>query len=354
MMKVFQLVNNPYKRPNAYVSSLMDGISAEHKDVVWGYGIDNLWSDSIYDYDIIHIHWADEILISDLCKKERIGERLSELKSKGIKIVVTCHNIEPHYCNDNDKIETYKSVYSHADCFIHLGDYSKRIMEVKYPQANHIVIYHHTYDKLYCTKNRMESLRRLGLNPKKKYILCFGAFRDEEERELLDIVLKFYKNKGIEILSPNYIRYKRSSSLYHTIKIWLKCRMTEIRKPGLHINGWVVSNEELPYYYGASDIAFIQRKKILNSGNLPMAFLMGKVVVGPDIGNVGEILKKTGNPTFDVTNDESVIDAVGRALDMSKGCKGYLNQIYANQYFSTSKISNQIYTLYNSLTKKDE
>lgn len=161
-MKVFQLINNPYKELNPYVSSLMDSISAEHKDVVWGYGIDNFWSDSIYDYDIIHIHWPDQILRSDLCKKESIGERLIELKSKGVKIVVTCHNFEPHYCNDNDKIEAYKSVYSHADCFIHLGDYSKRIMEVKYPQANHIVIYHHTYDKLYSTKNRTESLRHVS------------------------------------------------------------------------------------------------------------------------------------------------------------------------------------------------
>jgi hypothetical protein len=332
----------------------MDGISAEHKDLVWGYGIDNFWSDSIYDYDIIHIHWPDQILTSDLCKKESIGERLSELKSKGAIIVVTCHNFEPHYCNDNDKIEAYKSVYSHADCFIHLGDYSKRIMEVKYPQANHIVIYHHTYDKLYSTKNRTESLRYLGLNPKKKYILCFGAFRDEEEKELLDIVLNYYNNKGIEILSPNYIKIKRKSSRYNKIKKWLECRITEIRKPGLHIYGWSVRNEELPYYYGASDIALIQRKKVLNSGNLPMAFLMGKVVVGPEVGNVGEILKKTGNPSFNVLNNESVIDAVGRALDMSKGNKGYLNQKYANQYFSTSKISNQLYTLYNSLIKKDE
>ena len=353
-MKVFQLVKNPYKQPNPYISSLMDGISTEHKDIVWGYGIDNFWNDSIYDYDIIHIHWPDQILKSDLCKKEHIGGRLNELKSKGAKIIVTCHNFEPHYCKIIDREEAYEIIYSHADCFIHLGDYSKRIMEVRYPQASHVVIYHHTYDKLYGLKNRMESIEHLGLNPKKRYILCFGAFRDEEERTLVDMVLKSFKDNDIEILSPRYIKIARRHSIFRQIIKLLKCRITEILKPGLHINGWRVSNEELPYYYGASDIAFLQRKKILNSGNLPMAFLMGKVVVGPDIGNVGEILKKTGNPTFDVTNDESVIDAVGRALDMSKGNKGYLNQKYANQYFSTSKISNQLYTLYNSLTKKDE
>ena len=136
-MKVFQLVKNPYKQQNPYISSLMDGISTEHKDIVWGYGIDNFWTDSIYDYDIIHIHWPDQILKSDLCKKEHIGGRLNELKSKGAKIIVTCHNFEPHYCKIIDREEAYEIIYSHADCFIHLGDYSKRIMEVRYPQASH-------------------------------------------------------------------------------------------------------------------------------------------------------------------------------------------------------------------------
>lgn len=35
-MKVFQLVKNPYKQQNPYISSLMDGISTEHKDIFGG------------------------------------------------------------------------------------------------------------------------------------------------------------------------------------------------------------------------------------------------------------------------------------------------------------------------------
>lgn len=49
-----------------------------------------------------------------------------------------------------------------------------------------------------------------------------------------------------------------------------------------------------------ADIALLQRVKILNSGSLPLNFYFGNVVVGPDVGNVGEILKKTGNPVFNV------------------------------------------------------
>jgi hypothetical protein len=58
-------------------------------------------------------------------------------------------------------------------------------------------------------------------------------------------------------------------------------------------HSWVpVDDNILPYYYAASDLAFIHRVKILNSGNAIMPMLFGKVVVGPDVGNVGVLLKK--------------------------------------------------------------
>ena len=34
---------------------------------------------------------------------------------------------------------------------------------------------------------------------------------------------------------------------------------------------------DFSYFFGAADVVLLQRKKILNSGNLPLAFLMGKV-----------------------------------------------------------------------------
>ena len=54
-------------------------------------------------------------------------------------------------------------------------------------------------------------------------------------------------------------------------------------------NERIISDEDLPYYFAVSDVVFIQRCVILNSGVVPMAFLFGRGVVGPDSGVVGRI-----------------------------------------------------------------
>lgn len=49
-------------------------------------------------------------------------------------------------------------------------------------------------------------------------------------------------------------------------------------------NGELIDNDELPYYIAASDVIFVQRKRILNSGNVPLAFLFRKVVASRTTG----------------------------------------------------------------------
>ena len=47
--------------------------------------------------------------------------------------------------------------------------------------------------------------------------------------------------------------------------------------------------------------------------NIPLAFLFHKIVVGPNTGNIGELLKNTGNPTFNPNHKADII----RALKMA-------------------------------------
>ena len=95
----------------------------------------------------------------------------------------------------------------------------------------------------------------------------------------------------------------------------------------------IISNEELPYYIIASDLLMIQRKRILNSGNLPLAFLFKKVVIGPDYGNIRNILKESGNPTFNPDNTNSIVRALTQGYQMAQVHKGEDNYLYAKQHF---------------------
>ncbi len=351
-MKIYQTVPNPYLDANQYVMTLMDGIDNLHNDVEWGWGVEKFWMSDIFDYDIIHIHWPEALLWYNRTPMQ-VDKRLLKLKGFGKKIVSTCHNMEPHYCSDINRNDIYDIVYRKSDMILHLENYSKEIMKEKYPNVKQMLLPHHTYDTIYHSiPNREEACRKLCLNPKYRYVICFGAFRDDEERLMVKNVANKLRNKGVFFIAPAY-----KSLEEHNYYDWVLHRCEKIKyhyydhiiMSGKTQNPVTVSMT--PYYYAVADIALIQRKKILNSGNVPLAFLMKKVVVGPDSGNVGLLLKESGNPTFDVNDDNSVLEAINRGFELSKENYGEKNYNYAVSHFSTAIISEQLYDIYISLNK---
>ena len=110
-----------------------------------------------------------------------------------------------------------------------------------------------------------------------------------------------------------------------------------------------MSNTELPYYFSAADIVLIQRKEILNSGNVPMALFFHRVVAGPKFGNIGELLDLTGNPTFDLTDSHSVIEAVAHARQLANTGYGEKNAEFARQNMNTELIAQKTILCYQQI-----
>jgi hypothetical protein len=61
-----------------------------------------------------------------------------------------------------------------------------------------------------------------------------------------------------------------------------------------------IAYDQMRFLVSAADVVLIPRLKTLNSGTLPLGFTYGAVVLGPDTGNVGALLRSTGNPVFAV------------------------------------------------------
>ena len=353
-MKIFQAIDNPYNAPNPYVYTLIDGLKVVDSSIEIGWGIDTIWTDDILNYDIVHIHWPSSLLynndgvVRQICDVE---ERLVFLKSKGIRIVATCHNLEPHYCAIEEERKSYHVVYGLADMIFHLGEYSKNLFGEKYPNARNVMLPHHIYDTVYKDfKPQEESQARLGLRMNNKYILCFGAFRNIEEHSLVLQLGAQFKRTNIYILAPSYDWIPKARWYSFNKQRFLKQRLKF--KYHLIVTGTggsrSVSDEELPYYYAASDLCLIHRVKILNSGLLPMAMMMGKTVIGPDAGNVGCILRGLHNPVFDVDNLQSLGQIIKDTFKRGKEI-GLRNQEYAFKHWRTSDVSGMLYNYYMSL-----
>lgn len=356
-MKVYFVVKEPTERTiNHFVSSLGNALQKQGCEVV--YGLKLLWTDDILDCDIIHFQWPEGIFglfghqVTDE-ELKRVNQRLVWLKEHGKKLFYTCHNLKPHTNKNENLLRLYELIYSNADYVHHLGNYSCELLQSQYPNARHVVIPHHIYDNvLSFSVTQQEARQRLHLPQDKKIILSFGKFRNNKERQfVLSIKNKcnhsplFGRGAGGEalFLMPGFYREtlhtwnpkKLITRLYHTIRYKLK---------GIRFCNEAIPDELMQCYFCAADVVLIQRLDILNSGNLPMAFHAGKVVVGPNVGNVGPLLRETSNFTFDPHDMRSAVSALQNALEATS--KGDENIAYAVKHWSSNMITTKLLKCY--------
>jgi hypothetical protein len=329
---------------NPFITILADGISSNEYCVTSNNHA--IWDTSI-PYDLIQIHWPELIFTSrnNRTPSAEFGNQLSTVlrqwKSSGTKIVFTRHDETSHYVRSEDvRANLYEVIESAADAIVHLGYLSKKQMTEGKEDIKplHIVIPHHIYDTLYPNPISQEEARLvLGIKPKYKVILAFGAFRDEEEHLLVKNAFEQLDMKDTFLLAPSW--HHDGCQEYKNREITLKGNR--------FLGEGRVDDGMLPYCFAAADVVFIQRIRNLNSGNLPMAFLFNKTVVGPNVGNIGEYLDIVNNFSFDPFDQASVNKALEKAIVRSQSLQ--VNEQYAREHWNTAKICKQYRLLYQRL-----
>lgn len=350
-MKILVPLKDNWIKTNPFVD-LLDIEITKHDDVQLITGVDWFWkTDEMFD--IIHIYWPECLVQNEYTSKElsELRNQLCYWKTRGCKIISTCLNLASHYSTNEKWNGSYDLVYSESNMILHLAPYSKNLLEVKYPAVQHRLLPHHVYNTLYpeCPIPKTTARKKLGLNQGKIYVLSFGTYRSDEERNfVLRVADKFKSESRIKFLIPTFYR---QPGLRH-IKSYLKIAFLKWKIMLAHPNVICQSHyitDELPLYYGASDISFIQRIRILNSGNVPMGLLMGHVVTGTDDGCVGDVLREVRNPTFNPDNISTVVQAIKQAIVLSREGKGKENRNYALAHWSTEQIGLQLYKYYRQL-----
>ena len=187
-------------------------------------------------------------------------------------------------------------------------------------------------------------------------VLAFGAFRHAEERRMVWGAFRRLHYPAKFLLAPRLWPYTRRGSRFkglkrlagrllyaaaHSAEGFFDSRITSPEP--------LIPDEQLPCYLAAADVVFIQRTDILNSGNVPLALSFGRVVTGPDSGNIGGLLAETGNPAFDPADPRSVDIALERAARLSATDQGARNRAYAQEHFGIGRIAAMYGGLYERL-----
>ena len=333
-MKVLFVLNDVISNTNKYISTLKNALITEGIEATRS--VDEFWN-NYQKYDIIHY----QLLESSLFHRPLnvIIEHIERVK-KYCKIIVTCHDINLYYIKD-EKIKSFMEyIYNHCDAMIHLGNYSYNYYINKLDKKiKHFIIPHHIYDSVYkFSLDKSVARKKLNIPFDANVLLCFGIFRNDNERRL---VLKAWKRAKIEnkyLLAPTFyhINMRRRNIIFlflQRMKAWY------YRFRGVHLTNEFIPHDRVETYLCASDILMIQRVVILNSGNLSLGFHAQKVVVGPKIGNVGEILEETGNPVFNPNDISSVAKAIQEGFRLKDTDLPQKNHEYAMKNWNVSLIA---------------
>lgn len=332
---------------NLFVPILSDAIRTAGINVLCS--LQEFWN-SESTYDIIHFQWPEEVVgwnCDDPTIIGRLKERIACFRSRGAHFVYTRHNVRPHYTNEIIE-QAYDVIESESDIIVHMGQFSLEEFKAKYPDSRNVVIPHHIYEYTYNESISTERARQyLGLPQEAFIVTAFGKFRNREEIRMVLGAYRKWKDEKKLLMAPRLYPFSRQS-MYgkNFFKRWASRFGYYVLMPILNrwlkihagANDEMIDNCDLPYYIAASDVIFVQRKDILNSGNIPLAFLFHKIVIGTNSGNIGELLRETGNPTFNPENRNDIVRALQDARKMSVWYKGEINYTYAKENMNTEKI----------------
>lgn len=287
------------------------------------------------DFDVVHLHFPEYLTyeIERAYNTEltdslvaAVDERLNFWASRST-IVVTRHVLLPHDALEDPAWEKmYECVYSYADGVVHFAQPSVDEFRERYGatiffrgrEPEHAIIPHHNYCSLPNDVSRDDARKALGIRRDANVMLVFGSIRSWEER---DLVMDTFRGTGADSKVLLVSRWKERVPSLPLVRLgyWLRdiTRLYHKLTPRYRFNYGFVEEADTQIYLKAADVLFIPRLKVLNSGNVTLGMTFGRVVVGPDSWDVGELLREMKNPVFDPSQRATAAAAVDKGFRLA-------------------------------------
>jgi hypothetical protein len=271
-------------------------------------------------------------------------------------IVYTRHVQYPHRRHDKEFLNLYRLVTSYCHTVIHFANYSIQQFKEFYPEhthVHHVVIPHHNYASLPNSSDATNARKGLGIKTTDRVMLVFGNIW-ENEKPLIKKAFSFIPSEDKVLLAPGWKVMRRKIG-YIRLREWVWKFEKWIAKQNkmMRIDQGFIPEEDAHFYLNASDFLFIPRTNELNSGNITLGCTFGLVVVGKNDANIGEILTETGNPTFEVGNDQSLQAAIEEAYYLKSINHGEKNRQIAFEQWNVPKIASQYIGVMNAAIERN-
>lgn len=266
-------------------------------------------------YDIFHLHWPDYFFV-----KSRIYTIIRILyflviimffKIKKTKLIWTIHNLQPHKNYHPILFDKILNIWTQIiDGFIVMSNNSRELVENKFPALKYKdseTIYHGLYENYPNSTNKYVSRKKLKIGLNKKVILFFGRIE---------------KYKGLKLLMESFCRL---DSNYHLIvagkfedySYYNEIKRKSINNTNITIFPHFIQENDIQYYFNASNLVVLPFNEIMNSGSLLLALSFNKPVLCPNKGSISEIsnlLNHNAIITYDQLDHSTLLQAVSKCV----------------------------------------
>ncbi len=234
--------------------------------------------------------------------------RLVKRKST-VNVVAIIDNAIPHEHRMGDKIFTKWFVKS-VDAFITMSQ--AVLNDLQYFDLNkpRICTAHPLYDNFGKSVSKEKACEKLGISPKTTYLLFFGFIRDYKGLDILLHAISKEHIKNIDfkliIAGEFYSNEKFYNDLINDLNISDK----------LILHTHFISNDDVKYYFSASDLIVQPYKNATQSGVTQVAYHFEKPILTTNVGGLSEIVidEKTG--FICEPNEESVALAIMKFFEL--------------------------------------
>lgn len=276
-------------------------------------------------FQIVNIQWPESLFGWNEPTENQLNELKAEIKKwkNFSKLVYTYHDERNHFGMTPRYSKLFELIEINADTFIHLGEYSKSKMEKKYPEAKHFVLYHPLYLNTFEIKDKIECREKLNIDPNSLVIIAPGRIRNLKEKEMLLKAFNSINHKNKVLISNNMLPFNinldfrgrvRLKKYFDINKFFTKQIRDKYLPPKYIFNYSFTPLEEFSLMFSSADLVFIPRIDILNSGNVFLGLSYKKVIVGPGIGNIQEVLSELNFPIFNPYSNKSIKAAVNKGV----------------------------------------
>jgi len=284
------------------------------------YGPENLLEGNLRP-DLLHLHWPEEFYRwrgegSTAARAEHFLARLSELRTAGVPLVWTVHNLAPHDVADASiDAKAYQAVIDSADAIHHHCDCSIKALAERYPVSattRQFVQPHGHYLSYPNTISREEARRELGIAADARVFLQFGQIRGY---------------KGLNLLLSAFDRLKLDrkfllvAGLYNPPTghgAWLdrlRLAWRKRRSQDFLLHGRSIDSDRIQVYMNAADCLVLSHTAGLNSGVAVLGMTFGKPLIGPELGCLNWVLQQGANQTYAAGDLIALVSAMRELFD---------------------------------------